>query len=104
VEINNLNPYGDDYPILQLEKVDFPPDKRDDLQALDPPFCLAVSAKRYVLFNRQNGSVVVRKASGHGLGHLMVPYCPSSDDLRHIAGFQKGGSGSSAGSDYAACS
>ena len=70
----DLNPYGEDHPILQLEKVNFPPDKRDDLQALDPPFCLAVSAKRYVLFNRQNGSVVVRKASGHGLGHLMAPY------------------------------
>jgi hypothetical protein len=70
----DLNPYGEDHSILQLEKVDFPPDKRDDLQALDPPFCLAVSTKRYVLFNRQNGSVVVRKASGHGLGHLMAPY------------------------------
>jgi hypothetical protein len=69
-----LNPYGEDYSTLQLEKVNFPPDKRDDLQALDPPFCLAVSAKRYVLFNRQNGTVVVRKASGHGLGHLMAPY------------------------------
>ena len=60
--------------ILQLEKVNFPPGKRDDLQALDPPFCLAVSAKRYVLFNRQKDSVVIRKASGHGLGHLMAPY------------------------------
>jgi hypothetical protein len=70
----DLNPYGEDHSILQLEKVNFPPDKRDDLQALDPPFCLAVSAKRYVLFNRQNGNVVVRKASGHGLGHLMAPY------------------------------
>jgi hypothetical protein len=27
---------------------------------------------------------------------LAVIECPSSDDLRHIAGFQKGGSGSSA--------
>jgi hypothetical protein len=71
---NDLNPYGEDNPILQLEKVNFPPDKRDDLRALDPPFCLTISAKRYVLFNRQNGSVVVRKASGHGLGHLMAPY------------------------------
>ena len=70
----DLNPYGEDRSILQLEKVDFPPDKRDDLQALDPPFCLAVSAKRYVLFNRQNGNVFIRKASGHGLGHLMAPY------------------------------
>jgi hypothetical protein len=70
----DLNPYGEDNPILQLEKVNFPPDKRDDLRALDPPFCLTISAKRYVLFNRQNDSVVVRKASGHGLGHLMAPY------------------------------
>jgi hypothetical protein len=70
----DLNPYGEDSSILQLEKVDFPPDKRDNLQALDPPFCLAVSAKRYVLFNRQKGSVIVRKASGHSLGHLMAPY------------------------------
>jgi hypothetical protein len=70
----DLNPYGEDNPILQLEKVNFPPDKRDDLQSLDPTFCLAVSAKRYVLFNRQNDGVVIRKASGHGLGHLMAPY------------------------------
>jgi hypothetical protein len=70
----DLNPYGEDNPILQLEKVNFPPNKRDDLRALDPPFCLTISAKRYVLFNRRNGSVVVRKASGHGLGHLMAPY------------------------------
>jgi hypothetical protein len=70
----DLNPYGEDKPILQLEKVNFPPGKRDDLKALDPPFCLAVSAKRYVLFNRQKNSIVIRKASGHGLGHLLPPY------------------------------
>jgi hypothetical protein len=70
----DLNPYGEDKPILQLEKVNFPPGKRDDLNALDPPLCLAVSAKRYVLFNRQRDGVVIRKASGHGLGHLMAPY------------------------------
>jgi hypothetical protein len=70
----DLNPYGEDYSILQLEKVNFPADKKDDLQALDPPFCLAVSAKRYVLFNRQRDGVVIRKASGHGLGHLIAPY------------------------------
>jgi hypothetical protein len=70
----DLNPYGEDRSILQLEKVNFPPGKRDDLKALDPPFCFAVSAKRYVLFNRQNDGVVIRKASGHGLGHLMAPY------------------------------
>ena len=70
----DLNPYGDDYSILQLEKVNFPIGKEGDLDALDPPQCLAVSAKRYVVFNRTEGGVVVRKASGHGLGHLMAPY------------------------------
>jgi hypothetical protein len=69
----DLNPYGEDRSILQLEKVNFPPGSVGELEALDPPECLAVSAKRYVLFNRQNGGVVIRKASGHGLGHLMTP-------------------------------
>ena len=70
----DLNPYGEDRSILQLEKVNFPPGKDGELESLDPPECLAVSAKRYVLFNRENGDVVIRKASGHGLGHLMAPY------------------------------
>jgi hypothetical protein len=71
----HLNPYGEDRSILLLEKVNFPVGKDGDLNALDPPQCLAVSAKRYVLFNRQNGVPVMRKASGHGLGHLLAPRC-----------------------------
>ncbi|MGA7196814.1 hypothetical protein [Roseiarcus sp.] len=70
----DLNPYGEANSILQLEKVNFPIGKDRDLDALEPPRCLAVSAKRYVLFNRQDDGGVVRKASGHGLGHLMAPY------------------------------
>jgi hypothetical protein len=70
----HLNPNGEDRSILQLENVNFPEDKDGDLNALDPPHCLAVSAKRYVLFNRGNGLPVVRKGSGHGLGHLLAPY------------------------------
>jgi hypothetical protein len=70
----DLNPYGEKRSILQLEKVNFPPNKRDDLKDLDPPYCLAISAKRYVLFNKINGKTVIRKASGHGLGHLLAPY------------------------------
>src|SRR6516225_1922420 len=38
-------------------------------------FCLVVSAKRYVLFNLDRESrPVIRKASAHGLGHLLAPY------------------------------
>jgi hypothetical protein len=70
----DLNPYGQDRSILQHEKVNFPRNKENDLKALDPPFSLAVSAKRYVLFNKLNGERVIRKASGHGLGHLLAPY------------------------------
>jgi hypothetical protein len=70
----HLNPYGEDRSILQLEDVNFPEGKDGDLDALDPPYCLAVSAKRYVLFNRRASLPVVRKASGHGLGHLLAPY------------------------------
>ena len=44
------------------------------IDTLNPPQCLAVSAKRYVLFNRTDGSLVIRKASGHGLGDLLAPY------------------------------
>ena len=70
----DLNPYGEDRSILQLEDVNFPESRTEGLEALDPPYCLAVSAKRYVLFNRQGGFPVIRKASGHGLGHLLAPY------------------------------
>ena len=45
----------------QTGKSDFPPGRDGELKALDPPECFAVSAKRYVLFNRQNGSVVVQE-------------------------------------------
>jgi hypothetical protein len=70
----NLNPYGERRSILQLEKVNFPPGEDGALAALDPPLCFAVSAKRYVLFNRKDGQPIIRKASGHGLGHLLAPY------------------------------
>ncbi len=70
-----LNPYGDNKSILQLEKVNHPRGAEDGTKPIDPPNCLAVSAKRYVLFNRSpHGEPIIRKASGHGLGHLLDPY------------------------------
>jgi hypothetical protein len=70
----DLNPYGDSRSILQLEKVNFPSGQDGELAALDPPLCFAVSAKRYVLYNRKGGEPIIRKASGHGLGHLLAPH------------------------------
>jgi hypothetical protein len=78
----DLNPYGEDRSILQLEDVNFPAGKGGDLDALEPPLCLAVSAKRYVLFNRAGTAPVIRKASGHGLGHLRAPYDELPADRR----------------------
>jgi hypothetical protein len=72
---SSLNPYGEQESILQLEKVNFPNGEDGKLDRLDPCECLAVSAKRYVLFNRDSGDEPqIRKASGHGLGHLLDPY------------------------------
>jgi hypothetical protein len=42
---------------------------------LEPLYVLAVSAKRYALFNLDaKGRPIIRKASAHGLGHLVAPY------------------------------
>jgi hypothetical protein len=70
-----LNPYQRKGSILQLEKVNFPIGRNGDLASLRPTNCLAISAKRYVLFDRDpDDSIEIRKASRHGLGHLLPPY------------------------------
>jgi hypothetical protein len=57
---------------------------------LEPLYCLAISAKRYVLFNIVDNQTVIRKISGHGLGALrhLDNYDPSLHKLtapEHIA-------------------
>jgi hypothetical protein len=69
-----LNPYGRSESILPLGKVSFSTGGASDVARIDPPYCLTVSAKCYILFNRDNEVLpVIRKASGHGLGHLLPP-------------------------------
>jgi len=68
---NPLNPYRKPGSILQMEDVNFAAHTRD----LKPLYAFAISAKRYALFNLDaQGRPVIRKASAHGLGHLMAPY------------------------------
>jgi hypothetical protein len=70
-----LNPYAVKGSILQLEKVNFPIGADDDMAQQRPVNCLAISAKRYVLFDRDAYlKPAIRKASAHGLGHLLEPY------------------------------
>jgi len=77
-----LNPYAAKGSILQLEKYNFPEDRPSDPDALRSLSCLAISAKRYVLFDRgSDGRPVIRKGSAHGLGHLLPPH-PDPDPSR----------------------
>ena len=74
-----LNPYGEPdserASILQVEEINYRADGKQGREDVEPLYCLAVSAKRYALFNKvKNGSPIIRKASGHGLGHLLAPY------------------------------
>ena len=69
-----LNPYQKPGSILKIEDINF----TQDAEALEPLYCFAISAKRYALFNiDKDGKPVLRKASAHGLGHLMEPYSES---------------------------
>ena len=72
----DLNPYQTNGSLLELEKVNkalTPAGKLAD--TLEPLYCLAVSPKRYALFNTDvDRQPVLRKASAHGLGHLLAPY------------------------------
>ncbi len=67
-----LNPYAAKGSLLKLEDANFGVGRPADLE---PLFAFAVSAKRYALFNLDTkGRPILRKASAHGLGHLIAPY------------------------------
>ena len=71
---DRLNPYAQAGSILEFEDQNFSREllRRDELE---PLFCAAVSAKRYALLNLDAaGEPIIRKASAHGLGHLLPPY------------------------------
>jgi len=70
-----LNPYAAKGPLFKIEDANYGLIDGKLSGDIEPLFCLAVSAKRYVLFNLDaRGLPVLRKASAHGLGHLRPPY------------------------------
>ena len=79
-----LNPYRVDVGLLKLEDANFALDADGKpTSAREPLYCWAISAKRYTLFNPDpDGQPILRKASAHGLGHLVAPY----DDAHAAAG------------------
>ena len=70
-----LNPYDKKGPLFKIEDTNYAIQHGKLSDDLTPLFCVAISAKRYVLFNRTlDGGICIRKASAHGLGHLVTPY------------------------------
>ena len=70
-----LNPYSNDDALFNIEAVNY---ALDDPNRLEPLYVLAVSAKRYALANRRRlpsggDEWIIRKATGHGLGHITAP-------------------------------
>lgn len=71
-----LNPYQTPTTIFNHEKANFK--LKDQISGkvtdeFEPLYCLAISAKRYVLYNRTAEGIVIRKASAHGLGDVSLP-------------------------------
>jgi hypothetical protein len=66
-----LNPYEFRGSILKIEDVN----QSLETKQPEPLYCLAISSKRYALFNLMDlGPPIMRKVSAHGLGHLRPPY------------------------------
>jgi hypothetical protein len=78
----SLNPYEQRGSILEFEDQNFTLDG-SGLRQVEPLYCAAISAKRYALFNLDcGGEPIIRKASAHGLGHLLPPYSDKHKDER----------------------
>ncbi len=70
-----LNPYEHKGPVFKIEDANYRVERGKLTDKLEPLYCYPVSAKRYALFNLDGkGRPVLRKASAHGLGHLLPPY------------------------------
>ncbi len=80
-----LNPYASDAvpgSILKIEDDNFDPATHKQKQL----YCLAISAKRYALFSRnEENDPVLLRYSEHGLGHLLNPANPEDEDRDWIA-------------------
>lgn len=69
---DSLNPYEKKGGLFKIEDANFKIGRARELQ---PLYAYCISSKRYVLFNYDDdGGFIIRKASAHGLGHLLPPY------------------------------
>jgi hypothetical protein len=71
----SLNPYEQPGSLFKTEDENYSLSGNGELE---PLYCFAISSKRYALYNLdQDGKPILRKVSGHGLGHLLPPYVGS---------------------------
>ena len=81
-----LNPYTEPAPLLKIEDYNY---NLSD-KSFQPLYCYAISSKRYALFNTDMEKTVLRKASAHGLGHLIAPYHKNNESgLKDVAPWQQ---------------
>ena len=72
---DKLDPYGDGKSLFKVEDQNFAQSANGPTDTHCPLYALAISAKRYALFNLSTDRrPIIRKALAHGLGHLMEPY------------------------------
>lgn len=72
---DRLNPYAVPVQLFKLEDVNFRIVNGEATKDIEPLYCYAISSKRYVLFNiGADGAPIIRKATAHGLGHLLAPF------------------------------
>jgi hypothetical protein len=70
-----LNPYEEEGLLFEIESENYRLENGKPSGDLEELFCWAVSPKRAWLFNIDSrGRPVLRRASAHGLGHLVEPY------------------------------
>lgn len=76
--LNALNPYapGTVRSLVKVEDENFAPGDRSRPVEL---WCLALSSKRYVLYDRTAEGIVIRKPSEHGLGLFRPPIASHAD-------------------------
>ncbi|SEF99455.1 DNA polymerase domain-containing protein [Nitrosomonas ureae] len=63
----SLSPYNNVSEILKIEDLNY------FTNQLEPLYCIAISAKRYALYNRTDTGYRIRKFSSHGTGGWMKP-------------------------------
>ena len=68
-----LNPYAEKGSLLKFEDINSRVEDGRPSKTFEPLYCFAISAKRYAMFNIAEGRISIRKASAHGLGHLLAP-------------------------------